>query len=101
MKIEVDNKEILTLTGTQLKCLADEIPLADLRSDLERRLKWVLMHKYEQCFKRLKAEWEPKLKANGVEAIPLDEEAFCELVFSQPNYKDREARELENNEKLV
>lgn len=100
MKIKCDDKEIMVLSTTQLKCIQNDIPASECAKDLERRLCYVLQHKYEQCFKRLKEEWEPRLKAKGVQAIPLDEEAFCELVFSQPDYKDREAREVQNKETL-
>lgn len=51
------------------------------------------MHKYEQCFDRLKKEWEPKLKAAGVAMIPTDNDAFAQLVFSQSGYKNRKVRE--------
>jgi hypothetical protein len=60
---------------------------------MKRRLHWVLTHKLECCFERLKKEWEPKLKANGVKMIPTDPEEFAELVFSQPDYENRSQRE--------
>lgn len=98
MKISCDDQELFTLTPIQIKCIENNIRSSECKADLHRRIKWVLMHKYEQCFKRLKEEWEQKLKLNGVTSIPLDEEEFCQLVFSQPNYKDREAREAESEE---
>jgi len=98
MKVTCDGKEVIALSETQLKCIQNDIPASECTKDLERRVCWVLQHKYEQCFKRLKEEWEPKLKAKGLESIPLNDEAFCELVFSQADYKDREAREAENKE---
>jgi hypothetical protein len=39
-------------------------------------------------------EWEPKLAARGVESIPTNKDAFAALVFSQPDYLDRKARDL-------
>ena len=45
--------------------------------------------------KRLKDEWEPKLKAAGVKSIPLDDDELAELIFSQSDYKNRSARDLE------
>lgn len=95
MKIKVDDKEILNINSTKLKVLSDEIPNEILQEDCCRRLNWVLMHKYETCFEKLKKEWEPKLKSKGIRAIPLDEDEFAELVFSQPDYKDRSARDNE------
>ena len=60
---------------------------------MNRRLEWILMHKYEECFKRLKFEWDPKLIANGIAMIPTDQDAYAQLVFDQPNYQDRAIRD--------
>lgn len=97
MKISVDNKELFTLSETQKKVICNDICADQLDADLCRRLEWVLMHKYEQCFKRLKSEWDEKLKLNGVQMIPSDNDAYAELVFAQPNYKDRLARDKEQS----
>ena len=53
------------------------------------------MHKYEQCFKKLKAEWDVKLVENGIKSIPTDPDEYATLVFEQPNYKDRATRDAE------
>lgn len=44
-----------------------------------------------------KREWEPKLKSRGVAMIPTDDEAFAELIFSQPDYKNRSQREANSS----
>lgn len=93
MKISVDNKEIFSLSETQKKVIMNDISSEIFEEDMHRRLCYILTHKYEQCFKRLKEEWEPKLKANGLRSIPTDEEEFAKLVFSQANYKDRKIRD--------
>lgn len=93
MKISVNDQELLTLSETKKKVICDQLYADELEADLKRRIEWVLMHKYEQCFKRLKEEWDPKLAANGIEMIPTHPDLYAELVFSQPNYKDRRARE--------
>ena len=95
MKISVDDQEFFTLSETQKKVIMNDINSTLFDEDMKRRLKYILCHKYEQCLKRLKEEWESKLKANGVKYIPLDEDEFAQLVFSQPNYKDRETRDKE------
>jgi len=95
MKISVDDVELFSLNETQKKVIANEVMGSILDSDLKRRLQYILTHKYERCFERLKKEWIPKLEANGVTSIPVDKDALAELIFAQPNYKDREARELE------
>lgn len=97
MKISVNDQHLFTLSETQKKVIAHEIPSHILEDDLKRRLNYILMHKYENCFERLKKEWEPKLKAAGVKSIPLDNDEFAQLVFSQPGYKDRFARDKDLN----
>ena len=93
MKISVNDKEILNLTETQKQVIKNEVSEDIFDADMERRLKWILEHKYERCFERLKKEWEPKLAAKGVESLPTSKDAFAQLVFSQPEYKSRKQRE--------
>jgi len=95
MKIAVNDKELFTLNETKEKVIKNEIHADIFDEDMKRRLEWVLMHKYERCFERLKKEWDQKLIANGVESVPTDRDAYAQLVFAQPNYKDRKAREME------
>lgn len=96
MKVSVNDKELFTLSDIQKQVIKDNV-LADIfDEDMNRRLQWVLMHKYDECFKSLKTEWDPKLAANGVKMIPTDLDEYAQLVFSQPNYKDRAAREAES-----
>ena len=92
MKISVNNKELFSLSDIQKRVICNDIHADILDADLERRLQWVLMHKYEQCMKRLRDEWMPKLK-DRVESVPTSDDAFASLVFSQPDYKDRKSRE--------
>ena len=101
MKIIVDGENILELSEIQLKVLCDEIFKSELRKDLKRRVKWILLHKYENCFERLKKEWEPKMLANDVQSFPANKEEFAKLVFSQPNYKDAEQRRAEGENRSV
>lgn len=93
MKISVDNEQIYELSETQKKVIKNDIPEEVFNDDMKRRLHWVLTHKYERCFERLKKEWEPKLKEKGIAMIPTDNDAFAELVFSQSDYEDRSKRE--------
>lgn len=94
MKIQVDGKSVLELNATKKKVIKNDIPDEIFQEDMERRVSHVLMHKYENCFERLKKEWEPKL-AQRMSSIPTDPDAFAELVFQQPEYKNRSQREAE------
>ena len=93
MKISVDNQELFTLSETQKKVIKNDILEEIFDDDMKRRLQHILTHKYEECFKRLRNEWEPKLRFAGVEMIPTDPDAFAELVFARPDYKNRSQRE--------
>jgi hypothetical protein len=93
MKISVDDIELYTLTNTQKSVVKNDINTDEFDADMKRRLNWVLTHKYEQCFERMKKQWEPVL-AQRYAQIPTDKDAFAALVLSQPDYKDRKARDL-------
>lgn len=93
MKISVDDEEIFTISDTQKKVIMNEINQDIFDDDMKRRLEYIIMHKYDQCFKSLKSEWEPRLKSKGIKYIPLDDDEFSVLVFSQPDYKARKQRD--------
>lgn len=94
MKISVNDQELFTLTDIQKQVIKNDIHAEEFDTDMNRRVQWILMHKYDECFKALKAEWDPKLAANGVKMIPTDPDDYAQLVFAQPNYKDRSARDM-------
>ncbi len=95
MKISVNDVELFTLSEIQKNVIKNDINSDNLDFDMQRRLQWVLIHKYERCMERLKKEWMPKLIENGVTSVPTDNDALAELIFSQPNYKDRKVRDAE------
>lgn len=104
MKIQVNNKEVFDLNSTKQKVIQNDIPSEIFEQDMERRVRWVIEHKYERCMHRLKQEWEPKLAATH-NSIPTDPDAFAKLVFSQPDYQSRSQREAkakaqEKNERV-
>lgn len=96
MKVSVDGVEVLNLNETQKKVIQHDISVEIFESDMKRRVSYILTHKYERCFERLKREWEPKLIANGVKSFPADNDEFAQLVFKQPNYKSRSDRDKES-----
>lgn len=95
MKISVNDIELFTLTETQKSVIKNDIHADEFDADMARRIEYILMHKYEQCFKRLKTEWDQKLPSLGVTSVPTDPDAYAQLVFAQPTYKDRKVRELD------
>ena len=96
MKISVDGEDLFTISEIQKKVIQNDIPSSIFDEDMKRRLQYILNHKFEECFKRLKNEWEPKLKSLGVKSIPLDDVEFANLVFSRPEYQDRETRDAKS-----
>ena len=100
MKISIDDKELFSLTDVQKKVIMNDISEDIFEEDMKRRLQWVLMHKHENCFKRLKEQWEPKLKASGVKSFPADEDEFALMVFAHPDYQDRATRDKQVSDSL-
>ena len=92
MKIQVDGKTVHELNQTQKKVIQNDIQSEIFQEDMERRVKWIIEHKYERCLERLRQEWMPKLKQR-ISSIPTDDEALAEIIFSQPDYKNRSQRE--------
>lgn len=99
MKVSINDVELFTLSEIQKQVIANDIDSALLHDDLARRIHYVLTHKYEQCFKRLKEEWDTKLAAKGVEMIPTNPDSYAQLVFSQPDYKSKSVRVAEEKAK--
>ena len=95
MKIKVDDVEVFELTETQKNVIKNDIDEDIFDDDMKRRVRYILEHKYERCYARLKNEWEPKLAAKGVESLPTNPDAFASLVFQQPEYKARKQRNIE------
>lgn len=94
MKVKLNDKEILSLSETKKKVIQADIHADEFEKDCERRLCYVLEHKFERCLERLKLAWQDKLKER-YDAIPTDPEKLAELILSQPEYKDRKARDQE------
>ncbi len=92
MKITINGNDVFELTETQCKVIQNDIPSEIFDKDMARRTKWVIQHKYDQCFKKLKHEWEPKLKER-VESFPSSDREFAKLVFEQGDYESRSQRD--------
>lgn len=65
------------------------------KEKLENRIAWILNHKYEKALKRLIFEWTPRLEERGIIDLPIDDILIADLIFSQPDYKDRSTRDEE------
>jgi hypothetical protein len=94
MKISVNDKELFKLSETQKAVIQNDIHADEFEDDMNRRLQYILNHKYERCLERLKLEWLPKLKSR-VSSFPSDDEQLAKLILSQPDYKCRKTRDDE------
>lgn len=98
MKVSVNDQALFTLNETKKKVICDSHVRADIfDQDMKRRLQWVIMHLYDECYKDFKQKWEPILYQDGVSMIPTDPDAFAELVFNRPDYQDRLQREINDS----
>jgi len=95
MQIKVNNKQVLELSQVQKQIIQNDIHEDEFDADMERRVKWVLEHKLEKCYDRLKKEWEPKLIAEGATSLPTSQEAFAQIVFAHPQYKSKKQKDIE------
>lgn len=100
MKISINDEELLTISELEKRILADEI-LVDIDEEMKSRVRWVVMHKFNNCFDRFKKTWDARLTQRGVEMIPTNKESYAQLVFSQPDYKSRAEREAPREEALI
>lgn len=92
MKIKVNNEDLFELSEVQKKVICNDVHEDEFEADMKRRLQYILMHKYERCFERLKNEWDKKLQGR-LESVPTNPEAYASLVFAQSDYKCRKQRE--------
>lgn len=100
MRVLANDEEILNLSDIEKQILCDDIHADNLDADIKRRLAWVINHKIQFNVKRLRDQWLPKLK-DRVEAVPTDDLAFAQLVFSQEDYKDCKTRALESERTIA
>lgn len=95
MKLQLNGQEFFELTPIQKKVICNDIHEDEFDADMKRRLQYILEHKYEQCFNRLKKEWDEKLK-DRVDSVPTNPEEYAKYVFSQPDYFCRKTREIKS-----
>lgn len=99
MKIQVDGKTVYELSETQKKVIKNDIPDEIFQEDIERRVRYIVEHKYERCMERLKAEWTPRL-AQVHQSLPTNNDQLAEVIFAQREYKRRSQREKEYHEQM-
>jgi hypothetical protein len=100
MKISVDGVEVFELSETQKKVIQNDICCHSFAEDMKRRLQWILVdEKYQKCFERLKKHWEPIL-VTRYQSLPTNPDDLANLIFSQPDYKNRTVRDAEEKARI-
>lgn len=51
--------------------------------DIKRRIDYIFTNYYERSMRRLRDDWESKLKEMGITEMPENNEEFAKLVFSK------------------
>lgn len=90
----VDDIQLHVLSGTKCKLICHVLK-KDAHKRLREIVEYFVPHKLEKVAERLRRQWDPRLQAKGINDIPVSDEAFAQLVFSQPEYEDRKARKAQ------
>lgn len=94
----------ITKTATSISIEFTDQDLAILEDSLLDPLAWFerdASEKLANCKSRLKEFWLKKFeKEKAVESIPTAETALLDLIFGQPDYKNRAKRDKEEKDKL-
>lgn len=98
MRIDVNGVELFTITPEQKKVIEYEVSSDVFEADIKRRLFWVINECYKVAIQQMKNEWIPVLKAEETPSIPLDDQAFADLIMARPDYKDAKARQASAQE---
>lgn len=89
MQISIDGVELLTLSETQKKVIQSVISAEIFEEEIRRMISWLLIsQRYQIAFNALKKDWEKKL-SQRYDSVPTDPDQLAQLIFEQPDYKDR------------
>ena len=82
----------VTINDTDQKCLKNDI------LDIDQWVQNAATGKINSCWKRFQRQWTQKLMDDPsfTDPIPSDKESFVNLVTSRADYKDRVARDAED-----
>jgi hypothetical protein len=101
MKVILDGILLFEITETEKKLFEYYIKADDFREEISRRLRWVFDENIKDISQRMRSEWDKKLEENGATALPIKLDDYVSLVTSQPNYKDRSARQAEEDAEIA
>ena len=85
---------VLDLSIEDVKCLKNDLP--GVSGIVDWYSTGPSQQKILKCKKRMFNEWTSKLRDKGTD-IPSDDTTFLNAILSDDDYKDREARDAEQN----
>lgn len=92
MKISINDQPIMTVQDYEKKVIAYDIHKDIVEDDIVRRIEQCIYNRYLTSFKNLKKDWDHVLMSRGIKNLPSNEEEYSNLVFAQPDYKDKAER---------
>jgi len=99
MDVYLDQEKLFTISEADLKLLAHD--LEDPVAEIKRRLEYIISHKCEQCYKRMRDEWLSRFeRTKEVASVPIDRDSFIDLVVNHIEYKNRVQRDQIEKEAL-
>ena len=89
----------ISLTDLQQKILSNDLYNAADNAGLDLWIQNAVDGKINNCWKRFRTEWTQKLMDDSsfTDPIPSNQADFVALVTARSDYKNRKARDDENN----
>ena len=92
MQIKIDDSVVFEISDVDVKLL--EHDLINVEAEIRRRLEYIIKHKVEQCYKRLKDEWDKKLAEDPkIKSVPSKRDDYVSFITRLPSYQNRVERE--------
>ena len=92
MQVKLDNEVIFEIDDRMVKLLAHD--LLDPIGEIKRRLRYIIEHKCDQSYERMKAEYMPKFEVDpSITTIPSKKTTLADFIMAHPSYKNRSQRE--------
>jgi len=92
MQVKLDDEVLFEIDDLMVNLLAHD--LLDPIQEIKRRLKYIIDHKCDQCYERMRLEWTQKFTNDpNMTSVPTKKADFVNLVLTHPDYKNRVERD--------
>jgi len=94
MKVKLDDEVLFEIDERMVKLLAHD--LIDPIEEIKRRLRYIIEHKCDQSYERMKSEYVPQFEVDpAIDSIPSKKAALVDFILAHPSYKNRVQRETQ------